>query len=571
MDRLESLTNSISQITMYDLKSMYNQAKNVVLNISEMEAKVREATNDDPWGASSTLMQEIAQGTFSFQHFNEIMPCIYARFMEKEARQWRQIYKALQLLEYIIKHGSERVVDDARSHISTIKMLRNFHYIDDKGKDEGANVRNRARELVDLLMDVDKIRVERRKAKANKHKYVGTGNEGFSSLSSGGRYSGFGSDSFGNNGSYSSNDFYNSGSSSSGGRSGGFRDSIGRRDIPEYDAGDDEIQPGGSTATATASRSNSVRSSSATPSTARKSTSTPTPAPAPAPAPIVDLLSLDDDFGSPAPAPTAAQVNKALPAVSQSGSGFEDDDFTDFQAAPASPTSATTPAQAAKPNLMDLLNASSNASTAKSPQQQLKPATAFPTLAGPPGHRSSSSISASAVRTSSLLAATRTATSPAATQTLFNAAPLKPSSPVTSGIGLTQPMRANTSTPILQPQAVGQLRPTQQPLQPQSQAQTQTQAQKKPASSTNFDDLWNLSLGSTSSPTTASFNTSKVGAAAGPAKSISDLQKEKSAAGLWGAPAKPTTPTLGGFGGASRAPAPPSNNGGFGGDDNLLL
>jgi hypothetical protein len=29
----------------------------------------------------------------SSQNFNEIMPCIYARFMEKEARQWRQIYK----------------------------------------------------------------------------------------------------------------------------------------------------------------------------------------------------------------------------------------------------------------------------------------------------------------------------------------------------------------------------------------------------------------------------------------------------------------------------------------------
>lgn len=34
---------------MYDIKSYYNQAKNAVLNIPEMEAKVREATNDDPW------------------------------------------------------------------------------------------------------------------------------------------------------------------------------------------------------------------------------------------------------------------------------------------------------------------------------------------------------------------------------------------------------------------------------------------------------------------------------------------------------------------------------------------
>lgn len=44
-------------------------------------------------------MQDIAQATFNFQLFNEIMPTIYSRFTEKEARQWRQIYKALVLLE----------------------------------------------------------------------------------------------------------------------------------------------------------------------------------------------------------------------------------------------------------------------------------------------------------------------------------------------------------------------------------------------------------------------------------------------------------------------------------------
>jgi hypothetical protein len=31
------------------------------------------------------------------------------------------------------------VVDDARSHISMIKMMKNFHYIDEKGKDQGLN------------------------------------------------------------------------------------------------------------------------------------------------------------------------------------------------------------------------------------------------------------------------------------------------------------------------------------------------------------------------------------------------------------------------------------------------
>lgn len=35
----------------------------VVMNFTEMEAKVREATNNEPWGASSTQLNEIADGT----------------------------------------------------------------------------------------------------------------------------------------------------------------------------------------------------------------------------------------------------------------------------------------------------------------------------------------------------------------------------------------------------------------------------------------------------------------------------------------------------------------------------
>jgi epsin len=46
--------------------------------------------------------------------------------------------------------------------------------------------------MVELLSDVEKIRTERRKAKANRHKYIGTGNEGLSFQSGGSRYGGFG-------------------------------------------------------------------------------------------------------------------------------------------------------------------------------------------------------------------------------------------------------------------------------------------------------------------------------------------------------------------------------------------
>ena len=52
--------------------------------------------------------------------------------------------------------------------------------------------------------DVEKIRAERRKAKANKHKYTGVGNDAMSFSSGGSRYGGFGSESLGYGGGYGS-------------------------------------------------------------------------------------------------------------------------------------------------------------------------------------------------------------------------------------------------------------------------------------------------------------------------------------------------------------------------------
>lgn len=70
--------------------------------------KVREATSNDPWGPSSTLMSEIADLTYNVVAFSEIMQMIWKR-LNDHGRNWRHVYKALVLLEYLIKTGSEKV------------------------------------------------------------------------------------------------------------------------------------------------------------------------------------------------------------------------------------------------------------------------------------------------------------------------------------------------------------------------------------------------------------------------------------------------------------------------------
>ncbi|KAJ3259057.1 Epsin-3, clathrin recruitment and traffic between the Golgi and endosome [Boothiomyces macroporosus] len=197
---------------MAKVNSMVNKVKNVVMQYSEWEGKVREATNNDPWGTASTQQMEIANGKLDPQ-FSYVS-------LEPPSSTWRQTYKGLQLLEFLIKNGSEQVIDNARNHIYEIKACENYHYVDDKKKDQGINIRHRAKEIVDLLGNDNKIREERQKAKENRNKYKGVSSY---EMKSGG---GFGSDSYSSDQRGFGSDSY----SSDNYRSGGFRDSVSRYD-----------------------------------------------------------------------------------------------------------------------------------------------------------------------------------------------------------------------------------------------------------------------------------------------------------------------------------------------------
>ena len=74
-----------------------------------LKVKVREATSNDPWGPSSTMMSEIADLTYNVVAFSEIMQMVWKR-LNDHGKNWRHVYKALVLLEYLIKTGSEKVI-----------------------------------------------------------------------------------------------------------------------------------------------------------------------------------------------------------------------------------------------------------------------------------------------------------------------------------------------------------------------------------------------------------------------------------------------------------------------------
>ncbi|XP_048758201.1 epsin-2-like isoform X2 [Ostrea edulis] len=155
---------------MSNMPPLRRTLKNVVKNYSEAQVKVREATSNDPWGPSSTLMGEIADLTYNVVAFTEIMQMIWKR-LNDHGKNWRHVYKSLVLLDYIIKTGSEKVAQQCKENIYAIQTLRDFQHREDN-KDQGMNVREKAKQLVALLKDDERLRNERAKALKAKERFA---------------------------------------------------------------------------------------------------------------------------------------------------------------------------------------------------------------------------------------------------------------------------------------------------------------------------------------------------------------------------------------------------------------
>lgn len=82
--------------------------------------------------------------------------------------------QAMTLMEYLIKTGSERVSQQCKENMYAVQTLKDFQYVDRDGKDQGVNVREKAKQLVALLRDEDRLREERAHALKTKEKLAQT-------------------------------------------------------------------------------------------------------------------------------------------------------------------------------------------------------------------------------------------------------------------------------------------------------------------------------------------------------------------------------------------------------------
>jgi epsin len=139
---------------------------------TDVEARVYEVLSHKNWGAASSIMNQIATDTWDYEKFALITRIMWENVEIQRPAAWRVIFKGLTLCEHLVKNGSERCVDDARNHGHVLRKLQQFNYYEGT-IDRGLGVREKSKQLVDILSDNERIREERQKAKKLREKFQG--------------------------------------------------------------------------------------------------------------------------------------------------------------------------------------------------------------------------------------------------------------------------------------------------------------------------------------------------------------------------------------------------------------
>ena len=79
----------------------------------------------------------------------------------------------MTVLDYLLHAGSENVVIYFKDNLYVIKTLKEFQFLDEEGKDQGANVRQKAKDISNLLTDDSRLRQERRSRAHMRDRMVG--------------------------------------------------------------------------------------------------------------------------------------------------------------------------------------------------------------------------------------------------------------------------------------------------------------------------------------------------------------------------------------------------------------
>ncbi|XP_062104542.1 uncharacterized protein LOC133815754, partial [Humulus lupulus] len=133
------------------LQDKYKIARLAFTDVTEAELLAEEATNEDSCSPEPRTMTRIAEASYAEDDYWRIVDVLHRRLCSVDWKQWRQAYKALVLLEFLLTHGPLDFSEEFVCDIDVIHELGTFQFIDQKGINWGANMQRKSDEILKLL------------------------------------------------------------------------------------------------------------------------------------------------------------------------------------------------------------------------------------------------------------------------------------------------------------------------------------------------------------------------------------------------------------------------------------
>ncbi|CAM8887419.1 unnamed protein product [Rhodiola kirilowii] len=146
------------------IQDKYKTARLVLTDATQVELLTEEVTSTDPWGPDAKTMTRIADASFNIDDYWRVVDVLHRRLDNIDWKLWRQSYKSLVLLEFLLTHGPEELAHEFICDIDVIQELGTFRYVDDQGFDWGAAMLRKSDRLMQLLRGGEILKQSRLKA-----------------------------------------------------------------------------------------------------------------------------------------------------------------------------------------------------------------------------------------------------------------------------------------------------------------------------------------------------------------------------------------------------------------------
>ncbi|KAL3655866.1 hypothetical protein CASFOL_000262 [Castilleja foliolosa] len=174
-----SLVRDFKRQASFFFREKIKTARLVLTDVTSAQLLTEEITNGESIASNGQAMRRISRAAFEVDDYDRIVHILHHRLCRFDTWNWRASYNALLLLEHLLTHGPLRIADEFECDHDTIRDMATFRYVDEKGFDWGASVKNKSERVTSLLKDMSYLKEERARARK-----LTVGIKGFGSFSS---------------------------------------------------------------------------------------------------------------------------------------------------------------------------------------------------------------------------------------------------------------------------------------------------------------------------------------------------------------------------------------------------